>query len=160
MKTASDLELAITHHLEETYVKYHKRDSKNDINKVVFRGPSSKDRLESFLGNWNDQKIELLEDVRRFLFSSRITLGKADIQMNKTKVDSWVVTLTNCYENPGNLKRYAKAARTLESKSIYQYDDIVGKVTGYRGQFIFLSQDNIMDMKAMKGFVVEGVLGD
>jgi hypothetical protein len=55
VKTASDLELAITRHLEEAYVKNHKSDSKNDINKVVFRGPSSKDRLESFLSNWNDR---------------------------------------------------------------------------------------------------------
>lgn len=160
VKMASDLELAITHRLEERYVEYHKSDPKNDIDKVVFRGPSSKDRLESFLGCWSNQRTELLEDVRRFLFSEKITLGQVDVQMNKARVDSWIISFANSYENPGNLERYAKAARGLDSKSIHQYDDVAGRVTGYRGQFIFLSEDNIIDMKAMRGFVVEGTLGD
>ncbi len=156
VKLASDLELAITQTLKEKYAK-QKGQSKFNISKVVFRGPSNEYRLGTFLKEWHNPRTKLLEDIRNYLFSSPIQLNDTGVRLNKAHVDSSIALLTDCYENPGNLATFERKLKSIQKKS-QRRQNFSGKIVGYRGSFVFLSDGNMLDLKALQGFVVEGQL--
>jgi hypothetical protein len=157
VKLASDLELAVTRNLKENYIKQIK--SNQEISKAVFRGPSNERRLDSFLKSWDQSRIELLEGIRKHLFSSLIEFREGHIKLNKANTDSWIVSLMDCYEYPGNLTRFEKYSKSVRKRSRF-CQGFSGKVVGYRGPFIFFDDGNILDLKALQGFVVEGNVDD
>ncbi len=160
VKIASDLELAITRCLKERFIQGTEQLCGGEISKVVFKGPSNEYRLSTFLQTWHNTRVEMLEDIRRYLFSATLKLEQGNIHLNKASVDSSIVSLTDCYENPGNSFEFEKNLKVVRKRFQQCQSSFTGKVVGYRGPFVFLDSGSILDLKAIQGFVVEGNLSE
>lgn len=154
VKMASDMELALTRLLKNDYIPLHQ----DDVTKVVFAGPEAWYRLSAFINDWEDTFTELLEHVKDFIFSVPIPLKGQTVELQESIIHSKIIDLTPCYAKPNEIEALNFMKDKVGRKRIYQYDEIEGIITGYRGHFIFVTEKNIIDLRTLQGFVVEGDL--
>jgi len=153
IKLASDLEIAITKKLKEDFLPEYN----DQVLNALFAGPRIIERLNSFLNNWNNSNERLLNIVQKFLLNSKINVNNEILTFTDAIIESFFVNLLDCYEKPDNIKAYTLKNNNIK-KNILSYDHYNGYVNGYRGHFVFLSNDNILDLKSLQGYVVGGTI--
>lgn len=101
-------------------------------------------RLDEFSNQWNRNDHDLLEVVERILLSEKSPFRKAEMK---------IVSFLHNYHKPP----MKPSGLTLSGKAS-KIDPIKGRVTGYRGSFIFLDNDGGLNVKNLQGYAMEDLL--
>jgi len=121
------------------------------IDRVHTRAPPADDKLKDFLSYWARDDLPLLQRTRKTLSQAVLQIEDRIVRLDEPEYA--IRSFLPNYRKPpdSQLSEYRKAKPLFNAAS--------GVIVGYRGSFAFLNTGNVIDLKALSGYVVRGRIG-
>jgi hypothetical protein len=148
------LESIMAAHALEKVVKERLADSMQSLNgfgveNVYRRAPPKQEVLNDFLQNWHRSDEKLLEMARSEISMVHTQIDGLDMDLSQT--EHKICKLQDNYIKPVTMN-------FIDLKSTPFFQSIEGSIAGYRGSYLFLDSEEIVDLDRLQGFVVKGSL--